>query len=541
MVSKRAIIVFLLCLLFTVVKSQTANDTTTADTTGTTGTTDTTGTTGTTDTTGTTGTTATTATTAFATTATTAGTTAEANGATSTTLGALVTTSGGLSPETQLALAIAFPLGFFLLALIAALIIAIIYLTRAMKRENIRRDSESPVGLIDKSAIMSELEFNHPEDFRVKASKLKEHIDKFKEPFKKTNTTNLNREFLYVETKSKSNLSEEELFAASYKEINEPKNRYKNVRPNEETRVKLSPLEGVDGSDYINANWISGIVKGSEKAYIAAQGPAQGTEEDFWRMVWEVNSSVVLMLTREVELGKRKCDRYWPETKEEPFKTSMLTIHLLEQKEVSKGLLLRVLKIESNKSNKKETHKVNHYQYLAWPDQSVPKSTRDFLLLSDLADSANTTGGPIVVHCSAGIGRTGTFCTIHSNMELLKEIHAKNASADPEIKVAETVIQLRACRANMVQTSDQYEFCYKGIRDGWKRLRSEELSEEETLEESSSVVEMVQKKPEKKPTKEEESDEDESEEEEDSEESDESEDSSGEEEDDTSTSESASK
>jgi len=216
----------------------------------------------------------------------------------------------------------------------------------------------------------------------------------------------------------------------------------------------------------VNANYVNGQIPGSEKAYIASQGPVQAILADFWRMVFEKNASVVLMLTKEVENARLKCDQYWAEVDSplilENFK---LTLQDIAEKD---ELTTRKLLLENIETS--ESRVIHQFQYTAWPDHGVPLSTTAFLELADAADKANSTQGPIVVHCSAGIGRTGTFSTIHSTLKKVELQLKEKPDEEPTINIAEVVLQLRQQRPNMVQTVEQYEFCYLAINDGIKQL-----------------------------------------------------------------------
>jgi len=243
--------------------------------------------------------------------------------------------------------------------------------------------------------------------------------------------------------------------------VNRNKNRFSNVLPPENTRVMLQTIEGEEGSDFINANWISGLVPNSEKTYIATQGPLPATFSDFWRMVWEQNSSIVVMLTKEVENGKLKCDRYWPEMNE-PLTVGYFKITMSDAEEVQKAELHeRKLTITNQKTG--QSRPILQLQYTAWPDHLLPTSTTAFLSLLDDAYKFNNTEGPLVVHCSAGIGRTGTFCTVHSTIERFKLDLKEKPNEDPKLSVVKAVLAARAQRPGMVQTKEQYMFVYLAI------------------------------------------------------------------------------
>jgi len=266
---------------------------------------------------------------------------------------------------------------------------------------------------------------------------------------------------------------------------NRTKNRYSNVLPYEKTRVILH--EGP--TDYINANYVDGEVPGSEKAYIATQGPLEGTVVDFWRMVWQENSIIVVMLTRIIENDRGKCHRYYPKEKEKTKEFPPFKITLLEKEPRDKlhrsshGLIKRKFKLENSDYN--ACRDIYHFQYTEWPDHGLPASTAAFTELLHCVDGINGTEyvrkSPIVVHCSAGIGRTGTFCTVHSTLRKL-HYHIQTSQDANSLNVKElirtTVLRLRKSRFGMVQTKEQFQFCYMCLYEA--------LEEEEKLERQNS-------------------------------------------------------
>lgn len=278
-------------------------------------------------------------------------------------------------------------------------------------------------------------------------------------------------EFNYIEKKS-----ETDSFFGDYdsamRPFNRPKNRYSNVLPLEKTRVQLNKKKGDDGeeiedSDYINANWVNGF---SEKEYISTQGPLQETVEDFWRMVWETTSNVVVMLTKEMENDRLKCARYWPQQEGNAFTFDDITVKLIKETGSFNGRLVhRELEIFTDT----ERRPVSHFQYMDWPDHGLPESAEAFIDVLHSVDKIRTAKkAPIVVHCSAGIGRTGTFCAVHSTLEKLDLLRKENPNESPMFNVLKTVLRLREQRVGMVQTKEQYVFCYKALLEeaqkrGW--------------------------------------------------------------------------
>jgi len=296
----------------------------------------------------------------------------------------------------------------------------------------------------------------------ISASNLREHIEKLMHKLDPNDPifNGFDEEFNYIEHKTT-----QDQYWGDYKSAilppNKNKNRYTNVLPPESTRVHLQIVNGEEGSDYVNANFIDGLIPGSEKAYIATQGPLTYTFPDFWRMIWELNVAVIVMLTKEVENGRLKCDRYWPES-DVPLFAGIFKVTQSDTEESSKDELIeRKLTIQNIQTG--ESRPLIQLQYIAWPDHGLPVSTTAFLALIDEAYKFNNTGGPIVVHCSAGIGRSGTFCTVHSTIEKLKLDLKQNPDKDPTLNIVKTVLTARAQRPGMVQTKEQYMFVYLAI------------------------------------------------------------------------------
>jgi protein tyrosine phosphatase len=222
--------------------------------------------------------------------------------------------------------------------------------------------------------------------------------------------------------------------------------------------VKLESVEGVEGSDYINANFVNGEIPGSNHTYITTQGPVQNTIGDFWRMVWQMKSDVIVMLTKEVENGRVKCNRYWPDTASQVFDNFKVTNSNTDR---STDLIKRTLIVEETQSQ--VTRKIMHFQYVGWPDHGLPASIISFLELVRLVDQHNSGAGPIIVHCSAGIGRTGTFCVVHRALAKLKRHLQTDPDTPPTFNLVKSVLKLREQRTGMVQTKEQYMFCYLAI------------------------------------------------------------------------------
>ncbi|CAG8578867.1 6525_t:CDS:1 [Paraglomus occultum] len=247
-----------------------------------------------------------------------------------------------------------------------------------------------------------------------------------------------------------------------------PYNRYMDIMPYNQTRVKL--LSGK--TDYINASYLD--APGKIRRYIAAQGPLSKTIDDFWLMIWEQNCGVVVMLTQEREKNMPKCARYWPEKdKSLNFDDIGMTVTLeSEGLDPSISSIVRSItltrKEDDNNEQSLKTRRVTQLHFMGWADHGVPDSPDALLQLisktNELqqlhADENNARTqpdavGPVVVHCSAGVGRTGTFCTVDSAMALLPIM-----DDDSMDLVFHIIGFFREQRMRMVQTLRQYQFCY---------------------------------------------------------------------------------
>lgn len=232
-------------------------------------------------------------------------------------------------------------------------------------------------------------------------------------------------------------------------DANKPKNRYANVIAYDHSRVVLQTLEGIPGSDYINANYCDGYRR--QNAYIATQGPLQETFGDFWRMVWEQHSATILMMTKLEERTRVKCDQYWPNRGTESFGGIQVTFQ--DMQELATYCIRSFLIQKSGSSEKRE---VKQLQFTAWPDHGVPDHPTPFLVFLRRVRHLNPPdAGPMIVHCSAGVGRTGCFIVIDSMLERMKQ--------ESSLDIYGHVTCLRAQRNYMVQTEDQYIFIHDAV------------------------------------------------------------------------------
>lgn len=245
---------------------------------------------------------------------------------------------------------------------------------------------------------------------------------------------------------------------------NKAKNRYKNILPFDHTRVTLKGIDpDMVGADYINANYISGEVPGSEKRYIATQGCLPGTVADFWKMMWQENSRVIVMTTNEVERGRNKCTKYWPDLEDTKVYGGVYHVASLTQTS-NQHYILREFLLHSSEEEG-DGRRVYQFHFKAWPDHGVPHEPgvalgflQDVSLRQTTLEKEEEGCGPIVVHCSAGIGRTGTFIVIDILISLINY-----QGWDDEIDIQKTIQLVRAQRSGMVQTEQQYKFVYSAI------------------------------------------------------------------------------
>ncbi|KAM8907895.1 tyrosine-protein phosphatase non-receptor type 5 isoform 2-T3 [Spinachia spinachia] len=233
------------------------------------------------------------------------------------------------------------------------------------------------------------------------------------------------------------------------------KNRYKTILPNPHSRVILKSKSCNDPlSSYINANYIRGYL-GDEKAFIATQGPMVNTVNDFWQMAWQEEVPVVVMITKLKEKNE-KCVLYWPEKRGIYGKVEVLVTGLREcDHYTARSLTLKC---------GNQTRAVQHYWYTSWPDHKTPDATMPLLqLMSDV--EAERRVGPVIVHCSAGIGRTGCF--------IATTIGCQQLQREGGVDVLSITCQLRADRGGMIQTGEQYEFVHHALSLFEARLSSE--------------------------------------------------------------------
>ncbi|KAL1023895.1 hypothetical protein UPYG_G00048650 [Umbra pygmaea] len=279
----------------------------------------------------------------------------------------------------------------------------------------------------------------------VPARKLYAYIQRLTQIDPAENVTGMELEFKRLAS-AKAHTSR---FVSANLPCNKFKNRLVNIMPYETTRVCLQPIRGVEGSDYINGSFIDGYRQ--QRAYIATQGPLAETTEDYWRMLWEHNSTIVVMLTKLREMGREKCHQYWPA--ERSARYQYFVVDPMAEYNMPQ-YILREFKVTDARDGQSRT--VRQFQFTDWPEQGVPKSGEGFIdFIGQVHKTKEQFGqdGPITVHCSAGVGRTGVFITLSIVLERMRY--------EGVVDIFQTVKMLRTQRPATVQTEDQYQFCYR--------------------------------------------------------------------------------
>lgn len=281
----------------------------------------------------------------------------------------------------------------------------------------------------------------------VPVSRLPDYIGKLQQTYPNDNATGLELEFKRLSTIKYSG----QKFISANLPVNKHKNRLMNILPYESTRVCLEPIVGVEGSDYINASFCDGYRQ--RNAYIATQSPMPETVEDMWRMLMEHNSGIVVMLTKLKEMGREKCTQYWPAERFGDY--GPYRISLNQNFDSTYDYIMREFTVTDSR-NPNYSRVVRQFHYMNWPEQGVLKSGDSFInFIAEVHRTKQKFGieGPITVHCSVGVARTGVFIALSIILERLQN--------EGFVDLFETVRTLRTQRPGMVQSEEQYQFCYQ--------------------------------------------------------------------------------
>ncbi|XP_026454944.1 protein-tyrosine-phosphatase PTP1-like isoform X1 [Papaver somniferum] len=292
---------------------------------------------------------------------------------------------------------------------------------------------------------------------------IKSFKEKTRSPDKIEKEFDIPKEFDHLELQDVATESCKE----ALRDVNRRKNRYKSIIPFDKTRVvlKSSEVTRSSGSDYINASFAEVGSGESVSRCIATQGPLPETYEDFWEMVIQYHCPVIVMLTQLFDDGKIvKCGDYFT-SEDKPREFGNIHVTTKWTRTTDTFLVLSCLEVKY-KQSEEPSHSVLHIQYLEWPDMGVPDGTLEIREIVKRIYHIPPVLGPIVVHCSAGVGRTGAFCTI---LNTIQRILDGNMTA---LNLSDTVSIFRSQRIGMVQTKEQYSFCYNVLIDELEDLTS---------------------------------------------------------------------
>ncbi|XP_034095474.1 receptor-type tyrosine-protein phosphatase alpha isoform X2 [Gymnodraco acuticeps] len=284
-------------------------------------------------------------------------------------------------------------------------------------------------------------------DTELEVTSLESHLAKLYAPAPGAGCSGLEAEFKLTSIKIQNDKMRTGNLPANMK-----KNRVLQIIPYEFNRVIIPVKRGEENTDYVNASFVDGYRQ--KDSYIASQGPLQHTTEDFWRMIWEWRSCSIVMLTELEERGQEKCAQYWPNDGAVVYGDISIEI---KREEESESYTVRDLVVTNSRENKARA--VRQFHFHGWPEVGIPADGKGMINIIAAVQKQQQQSGnhPITVHCSAGAGRTGTFCALSTVLERVK--------AEGILDVFQTVKSLRLQRPHMVQTLEQYEFCYKVVQE----------------------------------------------------------------------------
>jgi len=268
---------------------------------------------------------------------------------------------------------------------------------------------------------------------------------------------------------------EQGVFTEAKKIVNMSKNRYPNILAYDATRVKLALVEGAVGSDYINANFVdSGM-----RRYICTQAPLHNTAGDFHRMLWETDCRIIVMLTNIIEQGSVKAFEYLPKIEpendedvvDEEDKQLKYGDILVKSEDMISGPDKSYSVRNFSQTKNGETRKITRFQFTDWPDQETPDTAKLLSFIEKISEQVDQVPkSPIVIHCSAGVGRTGTWILLTEIFTKIDSAVKKKPSVPPTINVMQSITHLRGMREGLVNHPDQYKFCFQTIADHTQRV-----------------------------------------------------------------------
>ncbi|KAJ9582190.1 hypothetical protein L9F63_003477, partial [Diploptera punctata] len=260
---------------------------------------------------------------------------------------------------------------------------------------------------------------------------------------------------------------------------NRPKNRFTNILPYDHSRFKLQPVDDEEGSDYINANYVPGYT--SPREFLVTQGPLHSTRDDFWRMCWESNSRAIVMLTRCIEKGREKCDHYWPYDTM-PVYYGDISVQILNDSHYPDWSITEFrMNIEGD-----TTRVMRHFHFTTWPDFGVPSPPQTLVrFVRAFRERVGPEQRPIVVHCSAGVGRSGTFIALDRILQQIQEMD--------HVDIFGIVWAMRKERVWMVQTEQQYiciHQCLLAVLEGNEnQVPPREIHDNQGFEDDEGIAE----------------------------------------------------